>query len=242
MLNRLSSVWPFNLRNAHTGFPASSFRRRVVIGLILLVGLFLLYRFIWLAGWYWPYQLIKEYMRERLPVVDPWAIETIALLACALLVLQAGAILSFIFFGRQARLMAILIVAGALVHGAIGWYSYGRVAVDEEGHVRVRVIERMDGTLKVIDRDFDPVTGKRARWATANDLVMLELQRRGELVRQVSSVGPFRSMQGTINVYYTRRGDKIILYTGPRHPDVSGDMSVATEEILREFLAQQRRR
>jgi hypothetical protein len=242
MLNRLSSFWPFSLRNNSVKLPVSSFRRRVAIGLILLVGLFLLYRFIWLAGWYWPYQLIKDYLRERLPVIDPWAIETIALLACALLVLQAGAILSFIFFGRQTRLMAILIVAGALVHGAIGWYSYSRVAVDEEGHVRMRVIERMDGTLKVIDRNFDPQTGKRARWATANDLVMLELQRRGEQVRQVSPAGPFRSVQGTINVYYTRRGDKIILYTGPRHPDVSGDMPVATEETLQEFLTQQRRR
>jgi hypothetical protein len=220
----------------------SSIKRRAIAGLLLLAGLFLLYRFIWLTAWYWPYRLISDYLRSRLPIAEPWMIESAALLACALLVAQAGAILSFIFLGRQKRVMIALIIIGAVLHGALGWYAHSRVVIDERGRVRVRIVERPDGTLKVVDSDFDPQTGKRARTATESDLVMLDLQRRGIPVREVGPTGPFRSAQGTINVYYTQRGGRVVLYTGPRHPDVSGDMPIATDEILREFLAQQRRK
>jgi len=218
-----------------------SFWNRVVVGLVLLSGLFLLYRFIWLTGWYWPYRMIRHYLEARLPMAEPWAIETMALLVAVLIPAQMGAILSFIFLGRHQRLMIGLALAGVMLHGGLSWYSYGRAVVDEQGQVRVRVVERPDGRLKVMDRAFDPETGRHARWATENDLVMLDLQRRGLSVQRVGPQGPFRSAQGTINVYYTRRDGRIVLYTGPRHPEVSGDMPRATDEILHEFLRQQRR-
>lgn len=171
-----------------------SLGRRLAVGLILIVGLFLLYRVIWLTAWYWPYRLICDYLRERLPLAGPWAIETMALLTSLLIFAQAGALISFILFGRHKRLMLYLVLAGVLLHGSLGWYGYGRRIVDEKGQVRARVVERPDGTLKVIDSDFDAETGRRARWATESDMAMLDLQRRGIAVRQVSSAGPFRSV------------------------------------------------
>jgi hypothetical protein len=151
---------------------------------------------------------------------------------------QASAIASFVLFGRHKREMLILVLAGALLHAALGWYGYERVAVDEKGRVRVRVVERPDGSLKVIERDFDPETGRPARWATPGDLVMLDLQHRGLRVERVSASGPFRSPQGTIIVYWTQRDGRVELYTGPRHRDVPGEMPLATEEILRLYLEQ----
>jgi hypothetical protein len=180
-----------------------SFKRRVLVGLAMVTVLFLLYRFVWLTSWYWPYRLIGDYLRARMPLAEPWAIETLALLLATLVAAQGAAILSYILFGKHKREMLALSLAGVLVHGGLGWYSYGRVAVDEQGRVRIRVVERPDGKLKVIDRDFDPETGRRARWATDQDLVMLDLERRGLSVRRVSANGPFRSPQGTIIVYYS---------------------------------------
>jgi hypothetical protein len=218
----------------------SPFWRRVILGVALLAGLFLLYRLVWLTGWVLPYGLISGYLQERLPMLASWQIETIALLVTSLVLAQAGAILSFVFFGKHKRLMLYFSLTLALLHGAIGWYGYGRVAVDERGRVRVRVVEGTDGRLKVIERDYDPETGRPARWATENDLVMLDLERRGIAVKRVGASGPFRSAQGTIIVYYTRRGDgRIVLYNGPRSREVSGDMQLATGEIISEFLAQQ---
>jgi hypothetical protein len=217
------------------------FWKRMLIGLALLGGLFLLYRFIWLTGWYWPYRMIRHYLEDRLPMADPWAVETLALLVAVLIAAQMGAIMSFVLLGRHQRLMIGLALAGVVLHGGLSWYSYGRVVVDEQGGVRVRVVEKPNGELKVIDRAFDPETGQRARVATEADLVMLDLQRRGLSVQRVGMKGPFRSAQGTINVYYTRRDGQIILYTGPRHPEVSGDMPRATDEMLRDFIRQQRR-
>ena len=47
-------------------------------------------------------------------------------------------------------------------------------------------------------------------------------------------------LQGTIIVYYMRRSDgRIVLYNGPRSSEVSGDMGLASNKIIREFLAQQ---
>jgi len=62
-----------------------------------------------------------------------------------------------------------------------------------------------------VDRDFDVETGRRARIASEADLVMLDLQRRGVKVRRAGKGGPFRSAQGTINVYYTRRDGRVSL-------------------------------
>jgi hypothetical protein len=223
---------------ARSGRRRVSLRRRLILGLLAITGLFLLYRVVWLTAWAWPYSLICDYLREHLPLAGPWAIQSMALALCALLFAQAGAIASFVLFGRHKREMLILVVAGALVHAGLGWYGYERVAVDEEGRVKVRVVERPDGSLKVIDRNFDPETGRRARWATPGDLVMLDLQHRGVSVERVAPSGPFRSPQGTIIVYWAQRGDRIALFTGPRHRDVSGEMQLATEEILRMFIEQ----
>jgi len=218
----------------------SPFWRRVILGVALLTGLFLLYRLIWLTAWVLPYGLICGYLRERLPMLAPWQIETIALLITSLVLAQAGAILSFVFFGKHKRLMLYFSLSLALLHGAIGWYSYGRLAVDEKGRVRVRVVEGTDGRLKIIERDYDPETGRPTRRATENDLVMLDMQRRGIAVKRVGATGPFRSAQGTIIVYYLRRSDgRIVLYTGPRSPEVNGDMQLATAEIISQFLTQQ---
>lgn len=218
----------------------SLFRRRLILGIALLAGLFLLYRLVWLTGWVLPYGLISGYLQARLPMLASWQIETMALLLTALVLVQAGTILSFIFFGKNKRLMLYFSMALALLHGAIGWYSYGRLAVDESGHVRVRVVEGSDGKLKVIEHDYDPETGRPARWASENDLVMLDLERRGASVQRVNASGPFRSRQGTIIVYYTRRRDgRIVLYTGPRSPEVNGEMGLATNEIISAFLEQQ---
>ncbi len=63
---------------------------------------------------------------------------------------------------------------------------------------------------------------------------MLDLQRRGMKVRRLGKSGPFRTAQGTINVYYTRRNGHLALYNGPRHPEVSGEVELATDEIIRE--------
>ncbi|HKQ08186.1 MAG TPA: hypothetical protein VJ464_23880 [Blastocatellia bacterium] len=218
----------------------SRFWRRVILGVALLVGLFLIYRLLWLTAWVLPYGLISSYLAARLPMLASWQIETMALLLTALVLVQVGTILSFVFFGKHKRLMLYFALALALMHGAIGWYGYGRLAVDESGHVRVRVVEGTDGQLKVIEHDYDPETGRAARWATENDLVMLDLERRGIRVKRVGAAGPFRSPQGTIIVYYTRRSDgRIVLYTGPRSSEVNGDMGLANNEIIREFLAQQ---
>jgi hypothetical protein len=217
-----------------------SFRQRVIVGVALLAGLFLLYRLVWLTGWILPYRLISGYLEEQLPMLSSWQIETIALLLTVLVLAQVGTILSFVFLGKNKRTMIYFVLALALLHGAIGWYGYGRLAVDDSDHIRVRVAEGSDGKLKVIERDYDPETGRPARWATENDLVMLNLERRSISVARVGATGPLRSPQGTIIVYYTRRSDGIIvLYTGPRSPEVSGDMMLATSEIIREFLAQQ---
>ena len=102
----------------------------------------------------------------------------------------------------------------------------------------MRVVESPTGQLKIVHHDYDPETGQRARRATEADLVMLDLQRRGIAVQRVGKSGTFRSTQGTINVYYTRRGGQLVLYTGPRHPEVTGDMPRATEGVLHEFLNQ----
>jgi hypothetical protein len=220
----------------------NSFWRRALLGLALLLGLFVLYRVLWLSGWYWPYRLITDYLRDRLPLAEPWVIQTGALLGCALLLAQAGTIVSFVVLGRHRRTMLYLVAAGALIHAALGWYSYGRIAVDETGLVRARVVERPDGSLKVIDRDYDPETGRRARFASDADLVMLDLQRRGIRVHEIGANGPFRSIQGTINVFYARRGNRIVLYSGPRHPDVPREMPLATEEVIGAFLQQERPR
>jgi hypothetical protein len=215
-----------------------SLRNRAICGVLILVGLFLVYRAVWLTGWYWPYRMLQEYLRHQLPTAAPWAIETIAMLLATLMAAQAAAILSFVLWGKHKREMLYLSVAAVLVHGMMGWYSYGRVVVDDQGRVNIRVVEGSDGTLKVIDRTVDPETGQPARLATEADLVMLNLQRRKLNVRKVGRQGPFRTAQGTINVYWTRQDGRIVLYTGPRHPDVSGDMPRATDETLREFLQQ----
>lgn len=218
----------------------SPFWRRVILGAALLTGLFLLYRLVWLTAWVLPYGLISSYLQKRLPMMASWQIETIALLITSLALALAGAILSFVFLGKHKRPMLYFSLSLALLHGAIGWYSYGRLAVDEKGRVRVRVVEGTDGRLKVIEHDYDPETGRSARQATETDLVILDMQRRGITVKRVAATGPFRSAQGTIIVYYTRRSDgRLVLYTGPRSPEVSGDMGLATDEIISEFLAQQ---
>ena len=77
-----------------------------------------------------------------------------------------------------------------------------------------------------------------ARLATEADIVMLDLQRRSLPVQKVGRQGPFRTAQGTINVFWTRQAGRVVLYTGPRHPEVSGDMPRATDEILREYQQQ----
>lgn len=215
-----------------------SFRNRVIWGLLLLLGLFLLYRAVWLTSWYWPYRLLQSYLAEQLPMAAPWAIDTLALLLASLIAAQGAALLSFILWGKHRREMLALSLAGAVLHGCLGWYSHGRVVVDERGRITLRVVESQTGQLKLVHHDYDPETGQRARLATAADLVMLELQRRGVAVQRVGKSGPFRSTQGTINVYYTRRDGRLVLYTGPRHPEVTGDMPRATEEVLREFLNQ----
>jgi hypothetical protein len=217
-----------------------SFGRRLVVGLICLSGLFLLVRFIWLTGWYWPYRLIHGYLSEQLPMAEPWAIQTLALLVAVLIAAEIGAILSFILVGRHGRVVIGLVMVAVLAHGGLSWYRHDHVMVDDQGHVRVRVVESPDGTLKLIDRAFDPETGRAARWATEADLVMLEVQRNNRRVERVGPEGPFRSAQGTIIVYYTRRDGPIVLYSGPRHQDVSGDMPQATDQIINEFLRQRR--
>jgi len=75
--------------------------------------------------------LISRYLQARLPMLASWQIETMTLLLTALVLVLAGTILSFIFFGKNKRLMLYFSMALALLHGAIGWYSYGRLAVDE---------------------------------------------------------------------------------------------------------------
>jgi hypothetical protein len=237
--NTSSATDPSALTATKTEWPwLRSLRNRALCGVLILVGLFLMYRAIWLTGWYWPYRMLQEYLRHQLPTAAPWAIETIALLLATLIAAQAAAILSFVLFGKHKREMLYLSLAAVLVHGMMGWYSYGRVVVDEQGRVNIRIVESPDGTLKVIDRIVDPETGQPARLATEADLVMLDLQRRNLKVRRVGHRGPFRTAQGTINVYWTRQGGRLVLYTGPRHPDVSGDMLRATDEILQEFLQQ----
>lgn len=213
--------------------------RRVILGAALLAGLFLIYRLLWLTSWYWPYYLIRTYVRDHLPMAPPWAAETLAACVGILVLAQAGSILGFIFFGTHKRLMIAVVLAGLAAHAGLGWYSYGRAAVDDQGQVLIRVVERPGGALKVIDRDFDPETGRRARQATPNDLVMLDLQRRGVKVVRVGANGPFRSPQGSIVVYYTRVDGRIRLYSGPRHRDVTGDMPLATDQVLREFVNQE---
>jgi hypothetical protein len=210
-------------------------RNRALGGVLILLGLFLLYRAVWLTGWYWPYRMLRGYLTEQLPMAAPWALETFALLLATLIAAQAAAIFSFVFFGKHKREMLYLSLAAALIHGMLGWYSYGRVVVDEQGRVNLRVVERPDGTLKVLSRPVDPETGRRTRLATEADLVMLDLQRRGLSVQKVGPQGPFRTAQGTIHVFWTRQAGRIVLYTGPRHPDVSGDMPRATDAILHEF-------
>ena len=211
---------------------------RLMIGLALLAGLFVLYRVVWFYSWSWPYQLICEYMRARLPLASPWLIESFAVMICVLLLAQLGSIARFILLGRNRREMAILVGVGALFHAGLGWYSSDRALVDEMGRICVQVVERPDGTLKVINRNYDPETGRQARVATENDLVMLEFQRTGRKVKRVGKQGPFRSHQGSIIVFYEKRDGCIYLYDGPRHSDVEGDMQLATEEILRQFMRQ----
>jgi hypothetical protein len=97
----------------------NSLWHRAIIGLALLGVLFLLYRFIWLTGWYWPYRMILHYLQARLPMAEPWAIEMMALLVAVLVAAQMGAILSFIFLGRHQRLMIGLALAGVLLHGGL---------------------------------------------------------------------------------------------------------------------------
>lgn len=215
-----------------------SLRNRALGGLLILLGVFLVYRAVWLTGWYWPYRMLRNYLTEQLPMANPWAIETFALLLATLIAAQAAAIFSFVFFGKHKREMLYLSLAAVLIHGVLGWYSYGRVVVDERGHINIRVVERPDGTLKVISRPVDPETGRPARLANEADVVMLDLQRRGLPVQRVGGQGPFRTAQGTINVFWTRQAGRVVLYTGPRHPDVSGDMPRATDAILHEFLQQ----
>jgi len=159
-----------------------------------------------------------------------------ALLMALLIFAQGAALLSFVLWGKHRRETLLLVLAGVLLNAGLGWYSHGRVAVDEQGHVIVRVVESPTGVLKVVDREFDAETGRRARIATEADLVMLDLQRRGVKVRRVGKGGPFRSAQGTINVYYARHDGRLALYTGPRHPEIGGDMQRATDEIIRDFL------
>lgn len=209
---------------------------RALMGVGIMVVLFLAYRAVWLTGWYWPYRLLHGYLAENLPMAAPWLVDTLALLFATLIAMQGAAVVSFILWGKHRREMLALSLAGILLHGALGWYGYGRKAVDDSGKVVIRVVEMPTGYLKVVSRNFDPETGRPARLATETDLVMLDLQRRGVKVKRVGNGGPFRTAQGTICVYYTRRKGKIVLYTGPRHRDVTGDMPLANEEILREFL------
>jgi hypothetical protein len=214
----------------------SKIRNRAIFGVVTIIGLFLLYRAVWLTSWYWPYRLLHRYLAEQLPMAAPWAINTMAMLMALLIFAQGAALLSFVFWGKHRRETLLLTLAGVLLNAGLGWYSHGRVVVDGQGQVIVRVVESSTGGLKVVEREFDVETGRRARIATEADLVMLDLQRRGVKVRRVGKGGPFRSLQGTINVYYTRRDGRVALYTGPRHPEVSGDMQLATDEIIREFL------
>ena len=89
--------------------------------------------------------------------------------------------------GKNKRAMLCLSLASAFAHGGLGWYHQGRV------------VERPDGRLKVTEREYDPETGRRARSASENDLVMLDLQRRGVSVTRVSATGPFRSPTTSLN-------------------------------------------
>jgi len=213
-------------------------RNRAICGVAVLIGLFLLYRAVWLTSWYWPYRLLYRYLAEQLPMAAPWAINTMAMLMALLIFAQGAALLSFVLWGKHRRETLTLVLAGVLLNAGLGWYGHGRVVVDERGNVIVRVVEGPTGVLKVVDREFDAETGRRARIATETDLVMLDLQRRGVKVRCVGKSGPFRSAQGTINVYYARHEGRLALYTGPRHPEISGDMRLATDEIIRDFLRQ----
>ncbi len=151
---------------------------------------------------------------------------------------QGAALLSFVLWGKYRRETLLLTLAGVWLNAGLGWYSHGRAVVDGRGQVIVRVVESPTGALKVVDREFDVETGRQARIATKADLVMLDLQRRGVKVRRVGKGGPFRSAQGTINVYYARLDRRLALYTGPRHPEISGDMPLATDEIIQDFLRQ----
>ena len=239
--NASSSINDYSTRLAHAARAWTNlrtFRNRAILGVLVLLGLFILYRAVWLTSWYWPYRLLHGYLAEQLPLAAPWAIDTLALLLASLIAAQGAALLSFILWGKHRREMLALSLAGAVLHGCLGWHSHGRVAVDERGRVILRVVESPSGELKIVSHDFDPETGQRARAATEADLVMLDLQRRGIPVRRVGKSGPFRSTQGTINVYYKRRDARIVLYTGPRHPEVTGDLQRANDEILREFLRQ----
>jgi len=158
----------------------------------VLMGLFLLYRAIWLTSWYWPYRLLHRYLAEQLPMAAPWAINTMAMLMALLIFAQGAALLSFVLWGKHRRETLMLVLAGVVLNAGLGWYSHGRVVVDERGHVIVRVVESPTGVLKVVDREFDAETGRRARIATETDLVMLDLQRRGVKVRRVGKGGPLR--------------------------------------------------
>lgn len=211
-------------------------RNRALIGAAIMVVLFLAYRAVWLTGWYWPYRLLHGYLTEQLPMAAPWLIDTLALLLAALIAMQGAALVSFVLWGRHRREMLALSLAGIALHGGLGWYGYGRNAVDDSGRVVIRVVETPTGRLKVVSRNFDPETGRPSRPATAADLVMLDLQRRGLGVKRVGRNGPFRTAQGTICVYYTRQNGRIALYNGPRHRNVSGEMPLATEDVIREFL------
>ncbi len=184
--NVSSSIHDYSTKLAHTARAWTnlrSFRNRAILGVLVLLVLFLLYRAVWLTSWYWPYQLLHSYLAEQLPMAAPWAIETLALLLASLITAQGATLLSFILWGKHRREMLALSLAGAVLHGCLGWYSYGRIAVDERGHVILRVVESPSGELKIASRDYDPETAQRTRVATSADLVMLDLQRRGVPMR-----------------------------------------------------------
>jgi len=78
-------------------------RNRAILGVITLIGLFLLYRAVWLTSWYWPYRLLHSYLAEQLPMAAPWAINTMAMLMALLIFAQGAALLSFVLWGKHRR-------------------------------------------------------------------------------------------------------------------------------------------
>ena len=124
-------------------------RNRAICGVLILLGLFFVYRAVWLTGWYWPYRMLRNYLTEQLPMAAPWALEMFALLLATLIATQAAAIFSFVLFGKHKREMLYLSLAAALIHGMLGWYSYGRVVVDEVGRAVDRVDDPADAALAV---------------------------------------------------------------------------------------------